>query len=72
MNFGRAIRCCREAIGLLLNLQGAGSFAQSNAMQRVWRDFEMASRHGLLNSEISQEVYGKALLGVQEQMTAIL
>jgi alkylation response protein AidB-like acyl-CoA dehydrogenase len=72
MNFGHAIRCCREAIGLLLNLQGAGSFAQSNAIQRVWRDFEMASRHGLLNSEISQEVYGKALLGVEEQMTAIL
>jgi len=72
MNFGHAIKCCREAIGLLLNLQGAGSFAQSNAMQRIWRDFEMASRHGLLNSEISQEVYGKALLGVQEQMTAIL
>jgi len=72
MNLAHAIRCCREAMGLLLNLQGAGSFAQSNVMQRLWRDFEVSSRHGLLNAEISQEVYGKALLGIEEQMTPIL
>ncbi|HVA15592.1 MAG TPA: acyl-CoA dehydrogenase family protein [Stellaceae bacterium] len=72
MNLAHAVRCCREAMGIMLNLQGAGSFAQSNALQRVWRDFEVASRHGLLNAEISQEVYGKALLGIEEQMTPIL
>ncbi|MGH7906274.1 MAG: acyl-CoA dehydrogenase family protein [Candidatus Binataceae bacterium] len=72
MNLAHAVRCCRKAMGLLLNLQGAGSFAQSNVLQRVWRDFEVSSRHGLLNAEISQEVYGKALLGIEEQMTAIL
>lgn len=54
---------CRQAVGLLLNVAGAGSFAQANPLQRIWRDLEIISRHGLVNVDIGREIYGRALLG---------
>jgi len=63
MDIGYAMRCCREAVDLLLSVQGASAFAESNPIQRVWRDLEMASRHGLLSGEVPHEIYGRALVG---------
>jgi 3-hydroxy-9,10-secoandrosta-1,3,5(10)-triene-9,17-dione monooxygenase len=65
-HFGFAMECCRDAIGLLLNVQGAGAFANSNPIQRVWRDLEVASRHGLASYEMGQEMYSRALLGLEQ------
>jgi alkylation response protein AidB-like acyl-CoA dehydrogenase len=63
MDIGYAMKCCREAVDLLLSVQGASAFAESNPIQRVWRDLEMASRHGLLSGEVPHEIYGRALVG---------
>lgn len=63
---------CREAVDLMLNVHGAGSFAEANPLQRVWRDLETCSRHAVVNPEISTELYGRALLGVEEQITALI
>ncbi len=60
-------RMCREAMDLLLDVQGAGSFALANPMQRLWRDMHMGSRHGMSVPGLKQEVYGRALLGAEEQ-----
>jgi 3-hydroxy-9,10-secoandrosta-1,3,5(10)-triene-9,17-dione monooxygenase len=72
MDLGYAMRRCREAVGLLLNVQGASAFAESNPMQRIWRDLEMASRHGLLAGEIPQEIYGRALVGNFEPLSPMV
>jgi 3-hydroxy-9,10-secoandrosta-1,3,5(10)-triene-9,17-dione monooxygenase len=72
MDLGYAMRRCREAVGLLLNVQGASAFAESNPMQRVWRDLEMASRHGLLAGEIPHEIYGRALVGNFEPLSPMV
>jgi alkylation response protein AidB-like acyl-CoA dehydrogenase len=53
-------------------VHGAGSFAEANPLQRIWRDLEVCSRHAVVNAEISKELYGRALLGVQEQVTALI
>ena len=58
---------CREAMDLLLDVYGAGAFALANPMQRIWRDFHIASRHGLSVPGLKQEIYGRALLGAEEQ-----
>jgi 3-hydroxy-9,10-secoandrosta-1,3,5(10)-triene-9,17-dione monooxygenase len=63
MDTGRAIVYAREAVRELVSPHGASSFAESSAMQRHWRDSEVASRHAVANPEISAEVYGRALLG---------
>jgi len=67
MRAAQGHRLCREAMDLLLDVQGAGSFALSNPMQRIWRDFAMATRHGMSVPGLKQEVYGRALLGAVEQ-----
>jgi 3-hydroxy-9,10-secoandrosta-1,3,5(10)-triene-9,17-dione monooxygenase len=69
MDLGYAMRCCRDAVDLLLSVQGASAFAESNPIQRVWRDLEMASRHGLVTGEIPQEIYGRALVGNLEPLS---
>ena len=69
MDLGHAMRHCRQAVGLLLSVQGASAFAESNPLQRVWRDLEMASRHGLLAGEVPHEIYGRALLGNFEPLS---
>lgn len=69
MELGYAMRCCREAVALLLNVQGASAFAEANPIQRIWRDIEMASRHGLLSGQVPQEIYGRALVGNFEPLS---
>jgi hypothetical protein len=41
-------------------------------MQRMWRDLEMASRHALINPDMAQEIYGRALLGIEQQITPLV
>jgi alkylation response protein AidB-like acyl-CoA dehydrogenase len=54
----------REAITLILDAHGASGFADASPMQRIWRDANTAGRHAIANPLVSQEVYGKALLGI--------
>lgn len=61
-----------EAINLLVNVNGAESFALTSQMQRFWRDANIAARHAGLNTVVGYEILGKALLGVEEQISPIL
>lgn len=68
MDIGQAAKLARDAVDLLLNVGGAGSFAEVNSLQRIWRDIETASRHASINTDLSRELYGRALLGIEEQV----
>lgn len=72
MDTGTAVTYAREAIRTLVSAHGASSFAESSPMQRIWRDSETASRHAVVNPEISTEVYGKSLLGIRGDVTALV
>ncbi|MBX7435142.1 oxidoreductase [Mycobacterium sp. Y57] len=67
-----ALRSINEAINTLLNANGAGSFAEVNALQRIWRDSNIAARHAVVLPQVSMETYGKALLGIDEHITVII
>lgn len=67
-----AIRSINEAINILLDANGSGSFAEVNAMQRIWRDSNVAARHAVILPQVSMETYGKALLGIDDHITQIL
>ncbi len=69
---GTIAKRTREAVDLLLNVHGASSFAEANPLQRIWRDLEVCTRHAVVGAEISKELYGRALLGVEEQITALI
>lgn len=68
---GWAVENVTEAIQLLLSAAGAGAFAEANSMQRYWRDQAVVARHGYVSPPLSLEVYGKALLGV-DNVTSVL
>lgn len=61
-----ATRSFRNAVDLLLDIGGTRSFALSNPLQRVWRDIEVASRHGLNNTLLNQEEFALSLLGMDQ------
>lgn len=61
-----------EAINILLTAHGAGSFAESNPLQRIWRDSNTAARHAVVLQPVGDEVYGKALLGVENTVTPLV
>ncbi len=69
---GAAIRHITEAIDILLSAHGAGSFALSSPMQRIWRDSNTSARHAVTLPIVSDEVYGKALLGVENTVTPLV
>jgi 3-hydroxy-9,10-secoandrosta-1,3,5(10)-triene-9,17-dione monooxygenase len=72
MDTGYVARRCREALDLLLSIQGAGSFAEVSPLQRIWRDQATGSRHAVINPAISSELYGRALLGIEQQVTPLI
>lgn len=69
---GYAAQQILEAIQMLLNVHGSGSFAEVTPLQRIWRDANVAARHAGLNTAIGLEVYGKSLLGVAERISPLV
>ncbi len=61
-----------KAIDILLSAHGAGSFAEVNPLQRIWRDSSVAARHAVVVPTVSYEIYGKALLGRDDQITPLI
>lgn len=69
---GHATREVLDAIQLLLNVHGSGSFAESNPLQRIWRDANTAGRHAGLNTAVGYEVLGKMLLDIPQRITPMV
>ncbi|AHH19786.1 putative oxidoreductase [Nocardia nova SH22a] len=61
-----------KAIDILLSAHGAGSFAEVNPLQRIWRDSAVAARHAVTLPAVNYEIYGKALLGRDDQITPLI
>lgn len=71
-DIGWAVDHVTEAISLLLNAAGSGSFAEVNPIQRFWRDQAVVARHGYVSPPLAYEIFGTALLGREETLGTIL
>lgn len=60
---GYAMLLLRQAAEGLMDIAGPGAFALANKMQRYWRDLAIGSRHNSLNSALSLELLGRAMVG---------
>jgi alkylation response protein AidB-like acyl-CoA dehydrogenase len=69
---GYAAESITRAIDILLSAHGAGSFAEVSPLQRIWRDSSTAARHAVATPMVGYEVYGKALLGVEDSITPLV
>jgi 3-hydroxy-9,10-secoandrosta-1,3,5(10)-triene-9,17-dione monooxygenase len=67
-----AAKYCREAVDLLVSAHGTSSLADSNRMQRLWRDVHVASHHAITEWQVNLEIYGKALLGIEPNITPLI
>jgi 3-hydroxy-9,10-secoandrosta-1,3,5(10)-triene-9,17-dione monooxygenase len=72
MDAGHASACLRSAMELLLTVGGASSMAVVNPLQRHWRDLETAARQPTINSGLSREIYGRAIVGSSEQVSFLV
>ncbi len=69
---GHASENLRQAVGTLMSIAGASAFAESSRLQSLWRDINVASRHAFVNTKPLYETYGRALLGVEPNITNFL
>lgn len=68
---GYAMRQLRRAGERLMEIAGPGAFATSSPLQRLWRDLSVGSRHTALNTMLSTELYGRALLGQDSNLVLL-
>ena len=69
---GWTVEHVRDAIQLLIDAHGAGSYAQRSPLQRIWRDSSVGGHHAMMNYTINYEVYGKLLLGVETPAVPVI
>lgn len=69
---GYVVERITQAIDKLLFAHGSAGFADTSPLQRIWRDAAVASRHAVVLPQIGYELYGKALLGVENNVTPLI
>jgi 3-hydroxy-9,10-secoandrosta-1,3,5(10)-triene-9,17-dione monooxygenase len=69
---GYAAQQVLATVSTLLNAHGAGSFADANPLQRIWRDANVAARHAGLVPAVGLEAYGRILLGIEEPVSLMV
>jgi alkylation response protein AidB-like acyl-CoA dehydrogenase len=69
---GYATKLLRQAVDTLTSIGGASGFADANPLHRMWRDVNIATRNALLATDLALEIYSRALLGVEGNITPIV
>jgi alkylation response protein AidB-like acyl-CoA dehydrogenase len=69
---GYVVEKITQAIDKLMFAHGSGGFADASPLQRIWRDAAVASRHAVVLPPIGYEVYGKALLDIDNNVTPLI
>lgn len=69
---GVVVTAITDALNILVSAHGAGTFAEASPLQRIWRDSNTAARHAVVLPEVGIEVYGKALLGIENTVTPLV
>jgi alkylation response protein AidB-like acyl-CoA dehydrogenase len=69
---GYVVEKITQAIDKLMFAHGSAGFADASPLQRMWRDAAVASRHAVVLPPIGYELYGKALLGVENNVTPLV
>lgn len=64
MDCAYAVRLCLESVEAILYAAGGSALAETNEVQMAARDVRGVNAHGLLNLQVNQEMYGRAVLGL--------
>jgi alkylation response protein AidB-like acyl-CoA dehydrogenase len=69
---GYVVEKITQAIDKLMFAHGSAGFAEASPLQRIWRDAAVAARHAVCLPPIGYELYGKALLGIENNVTPLI
>jgi alkylation response protein AidB-like acyl-CoA dehydrogenase len=69
---GWAVHNVVSAIDTLVSAHGSASFAESHPLQRIWRDSNIALRHAMALPVVNYEIYGKELLDITPNISAMV
>jgi alkylation response protein AidB-like acyl-CoA dehydrogenase len=69
---GRAVRECRDAVDALVAAQGAAALAESSPLAPLLLDMHTAAAHAVANPATNAELFGRALLGVEPNITDLI
>ncbi|MBB5157942.1 acyl-CoA dehydrogenase [Saccharopolyspora phatthalungensis] len=67
-----AIRQCREAVDGLVGAYGAAAMSESDLLHTILRDIQTASRHAIAHPDSNAELFGRALLGIEPNITEMI
>lgn len=62
----------REAMQILVHAHGTATFAEANPLQRMWRDVNVSTSHGMITDMFGYELYGKALVGSSDRLAPLV
>ena len=65
MDLGWVTHLARAATQILQEASGATSIHEHVPIQRIWRDIQALSLHGILNPSTNLELYGRVLCGLE-------
>jgi len=69
---GWVVEAVTQLIGDLVTAHGSAGFADSSALQRIWRDQAAAARHGHILPESGYEAFGGVLVGRESDARFVL
>ena len=69
---GFAGQLLRDALQILTQAHGTSTFGEANPLQRMWRDVNVATSHGMTTEMFGYELYGKALVGSDERLAPLV
>jgi 3-hydroxy-9,10-secoandrosta-1,3,5(10)-triene-9,17-dione monooxygenase len=72
MDVGVSVTQARSAARSLLGIGASSRFSLAHPAQRLWRDLETATSHVYFNPDLSREIYGRAVLGIAEQVAPVI
>jgi 3-hydroxy-9,10-secoandrosta-1,3,5(10)-triene-9,17-dione monooxygenase len=72
LHASHAVRQCSEAVDVLVSAHGASALSESSPLSVYMRDMHTASRHAMISPAMNAEVFGRALLGVEPNITGLI
>lgn len=72
LHAAHAVRQCGEAVDILVSAHGALSVTESSPINVYMRDMQTALRHAMISPALNLEAFGRALLGVEPNITALI
>lgn len=71
-NVGFIVESLHDAMEMLMWVHGSGSYADSNPMQRWWRDIHVGTSHAVASPSIGYEAWGRYLVGNTTPITPMV